>query len=310
MPHGSDEGLFWISFEDMLQYFDCVDVCKIRDNWTEARVAAVLPPFALGPSEVVTLAVFSPTELDLCVYQKTSRDFSSAGSHQSLVDLCIILFRSVPNTSRPDLLSIVKHSRRSVRGNVSLSVLVEEGVYIAVVTAFNHWRGGGGRQYTSESQYPSYVLAVHSSRAVMMEQLPMTEFLLADAIIWMTITNGKTHTGIPGISIYYVSHEMAGLLVVAENRRQDMHLLVNCDCSESFNVVSTRGLLCTTDVVPPCHRQVVAILTQLEGNDGFSVSHRLNFRTMVDNGDGGYGAQHMPELGQDLIGLHCPRPIT
>ena len=58
------------------------------------------------------------------------------------------------------------------------------------------------------------------------------------------------------------------------------------------------------------NRQVVIVLTQLEGSDGFSVSHRLNFRTMVDNGDGDYGAQHMPELGKDLFGLHSPRPIT
>ena len=55
------------------RYFDCVDVCKIRDDWTEARVASVLPPFAGGPNEVVSITVFSPTELDLCVYQKTSR---------------------------------------------------------------------------------------------------------------------------------------------------------------------------------------------------------------------------------------------
>lgn len=36
-------------------------------------MTSVLPPFAGGPSEVVSMAVFSPTELDLCVYQKTSR---------------------------------------------------------------------------------------------------------------------------------------------------------------------------------------------------------------------------------------------
>ena len=76
-----------------------------------------------------------------------------------------------------------------------------------------------------------------------------------------------------------------------------------------FPIVS---LLITMHIITSMYfnRQVVVILTQLEGSDGFSVSHRLNFRTMVDNGDGDYGAQHMPELGKDLFGLHSPRPIT
>ena len=58
-----------------------MDVCKIRDDWTEARVASILPPFAGGPSEIVSITVFSPTELDLCAYQKTSR----------LVKLCVTM---------------------------------------------------------------------------------------------------------------------------------------------------------------------------------------------------------------------------
>lgn len=65
-------------------------------------------------------------------------------------------------------------------------------LYPVVVTSFSHWRSGGGKQ--TASPYPSYVLAVHSSRAVMIEQFPMTEFLLADAVTWMTVKNGKVHT--------------------------------------------------------------------------------------------------------------------
>ena len=68
-------------------------------------------------------------------------------------------------------------------------------------------------------------------------------------------------------------------------------------------------IICFNNFLYHLCRQVVVILTQLEGNDGFSVSHKLNFRTMVDNGDGGYGAQHMPELNENLIGLHSPRPM-
>ena len=55
----------------------------------------------------------------------------ASNSEHSLVDLCVILFRSVPNTSRPELLSIITQSKRAVKGSVSFSVLVEEGVYIA-----------------------------------------------------------------------------------------------------------------------------------------------------------------------------------
>lgn len=43
----------------------------------------------------------------------------------------------MPNTSPPQLISIIGHSKRSVKGSVSFSVLVEEGAYIAGVSLLN-----------------------------------------------------------------------------------------------------------------------------------------------------------------------------
>ena len=30
MSGGGDDGVFWIAFQDVLQYFDCIDICKVN----------------------------------------------------------------------------------------------------------------------------------------------------------------------------------------------------------------------------------------------------------------------------------------
>ncbi|XP_031551035.1 calpain-15-like [Actinia tenebrosa] len=317
MAHGAEEGVFWISLADFMNYFDSVDVCKIREDWADVRVTGCFPPFALGPAKVAMATVFAPTELDLCLFQAGIRGV--AENKRSPLDLLIVVCRSTAaGDSSPKPVSFVMRSKRQVKSSVMCSGILEEGTYMIVCTAFNHWTISSDRELadpelikavTDEDSFPSYVLAIHSSRAVLVEQVPMPENCLADFMLDVVIKNGKTHGGISGVTCYFLAKGMAGLIVVAENRRPNHHLYVDCDCSESFNIVSTRGSLVVADSVPPLHRQVLILLTQLEGADGFAVSHKLSFRVMENNGFGSYGSHHIPPLSPLTAGLHRARPL-
>lgn len=301
MAHGAEEGVFWISLEDMMEYFDVVDVCKVRPNWTEVRLGG---KFTCGQNDVgaVRMHVFSPTDVDLCLFQKSNR--GSLVDSIATLDIWLGVYRAVEGAAQPRPVSYVAHSPRKIKPSVGCNVFLEAGTYLITPSAFNHL-------HTSSSALapPHYSLTIHSSQPVFVEHIQAATCTYADALFLLCEKHGKRHEGIPGVTCYYLSKGMSGLVIAAENRRTDMFLQLDCNCSDSFNIVSSRGSLETHDVVPPHHRQIVILLTQLEGNQGYSVSHKLKFRTSKDNGLGGMTANQMPALTTDLRGIHAPIPL-
>ncbi|XP_075234504.1 calpain-D-like [Lycorma delicatula] len=308
MPHGASDGVFWISFEDVLKYFDCIDICKVRaSGWNEVRLRGTLPPLSsIDHLSCVLLTVLEPTEAEFTLFQEGQRN--SEKSQRSQLDLCVVVFRTRSPAS-PEVGRLVEHSKRQVRGFVGCHKMLERDLYILVCLAFNHWHTG----MDDPANYPEYVLAIHSSKRLLVEQISPPAYILADAIISLTLAKGQRHEGREGMTAYYLTKGWAGLVVMVENRHENKWIHVKCDCQESYNVVSTRGELRTVDSVPPLHRQVIIVLTQLEGSGGFSIAHRLTHRLANSSGLhdwGPPGSSHCPPIDKQVEGLHSPRLIT
>ncbi|XP_050682748.1 calpain-D [Leptidea sinapis] len=307
-----DQGVFWISFDDVLKYFDCIDICKVRAGWHEVRLAGTLPPMSSTRHlTCLLLTATQPTEVDFTLFQEGQRN--SAKSQRSQLDLCVVVFRtkSGPNAQVGKL---VAHSKRQVRGFVGCHKMLEKGFYLVVCLAFNHWHTG--LELADSASWPRHVLAAHSSKPLAVVRPPLHPHILADAIIGLTLARGQRHEGRQGMTAYYLTKGWAGLVVMVENRHTDKWIHVKCDCQESYNVVSTRGELKTIDSVPPLHRQVIIVLTQLEGSGGFSIAHRLTHRLAAGGRLQDWAPrtddepQHRPPIHRRLIGLHAPRLIT
>ncbi|XP_050720657.1 calpain-D-like isoform X2 [Eriocheir sinensis] len=306
LPQGGSDGVFWISFMDVLKYFDCIDICKVHSHWSEVRVTGSLPTLADRRALTPTLiTVLEPTEVEFTLFQEGHRN--SENSQRSPLDLCVVLFRTTA-TATPTVGALVKHSKRQVRGFVGCHAMLEPGAYIAVCLAFNHWHTG----LDVSDGYPGYVLAIHSSKRVAVEQITALPSLLADSLVNLCLAKGQRHEGRQGMTVYYLTKGWAGLVVMVENRHPDKCIQVMCDCRESYNVVSTRAQLKTVDSVPPLHRQVIIVLTQLESSGGFSIAHRLTHRPSHSAGLhdwGPPGTNHDPAIDGLTHGLHSPRPI-
>ncbi len=314
LDRDSIQGVFWIQFEDFLKFFSSVDICKLYANWFETRMSSYFYPQNSKSFVAYTLIVCETCEINISLYHKTAKD-----RIQCDLDMGFVVFKLNDHSASCffSLGDVAMASKHTIRKFLSKEEVFEPGQYLIIPFSFNFW-------HMPQSSQDLYNLVIHTSRGVYLEEEEHNSELLADALIQLCIKKGKHEsTGHQGTRIYYSTNDwFSGFIVVAENHNvenSNIHFQVQMDCQNSSNVVSTRRTLLTLDSVPPMHRQILLVLTQLESTCSYCIqiarSHRLTTNPYLNTWPGenrvtdNVKRAHKPALTQDVFALHTPRPI-
>ncbi|VDM64023.1 unnamed protein product [Angiostrongylus costaricensis] len=100
-------------------------------------------------------------------------------------------------------------------------------------------------------------LVIHSSKPIFADMLPCAASVYTDSLVQLVLKEGTVHSSLPGVYPRYVTNDFAGLLLMVDNALDDMWVHVRAECSNSLNVLSSRGALDVADSIPPLSRQVL-----------------------------------------------------
>ncbi|KAH3841104.1 hypothetical protein DPMN_114561 [Dreissena polymorpha] len=250
MVQGGGMGVFWIALDDLIKYFDSVDICKVRPDWHEIRVKGSFPRNAAIPPKITKIKVYCTTDLEIGIFQESERGVEN---HKGMLDICVLILQET-SSEHHAFGKLVKSSRRELKSFVGCNVMLEPGDYYVLPLAFNHWsfhdEVGAGRDY---------VMAIHSSKVVAIEEIePGQEkhkYAYANAIMQLALGKGIKEELRKGVNCYSLMYGWSGGLFVVENQLSSQSVHVRCNCSDSSNLVSTRGTLTTVDSIPPKHMQ-------------------------------------------------------
>jgi len=266
-----DMGIFWMAFEDVIQYFSQVEVCRVHQHWKEIRCRGWLPS-ALGPGEAFDLTVFRKTQVDIVVWQEKHITREAAlGARSTNVDvgLAVLRRRGIDANGQPEY-ELVEYIERTNFDDCSAEMILEGGfVYRLVPVSY------GLLQEVSPRRC---VLAVHSVQVVEVQKVPSSWHEIASGAFEgcrklgrkrpvMTFNGGPE----PGLQQFVRFEEGCGCCIAVENTSSSMAAL-QFDASDCAGCSFSRGTSMAVIAVPPCSRQIVMGIATNPGASRYAIA--------------------------------------
>lgn len=209
-----------------------------------------------------------------------------------LTDLLVLALKRDSGPSAVGGWRVVAASGREVRMSVTLEATLSAGRYLLLPLSL---RPRSGRH---AAPLP-YVLRVGSAKPLLCEATAASSNDVRAGLAGYLRMSGERHAAFDGMVMYSL-HDAAGWLSYAENTTAMMRFTLTLDHEGSFNVLPSRGGLCSFDVLPPGRGQLLQALSIASNEDGSRMQCRTQFQADMTSSE-----THSPDAGS----IHLPIPL-
>eukprot|EP00049_Salpingoeca_infusionum_P022501 m.7141 g.7141 ORF g.7141 m.7141 type:complete len:980 (-) comp5219_c0_seq2:525-3464(-) len=267
-PSQSAAGVFWVSFTDLLRFFDNVEVCKVRDDWEEVRLEGEFGCSAIDVTSGFLTRLVAPTQLELCLYQGGLRGVGSSDIPQ---DMGVMVF-CVPEGKELAHAEFVAASQRQVSTQHTFETPVLDRLdahYLIVPFSLNGIVGEGNRH--------RFVLAALSTRPILIEPYDINSELLGRYMVSMIKALGTEANPFEQdqLNMYFYKYDTMFAVV---NINLQFHMIVEIRVKKYSNFVCTRGAMDVVACVSPLCQMFVAGYTRQVPEHPVEIEFQFSFR--------------------------------
>lgn len=291
-------GLFFISLDDFLHFFEACTICRIRsESWHETRALVQLPADGGPPCFGMLLEVFDTTECSLSMTQPEERVRKGPFCDPALGSTACVGFavlRLGPDVDRSGDAVAIAHMR--CRATVSTDCWLQAGSMYLVVPLSLH-----------EGRLPvPVVFACVSSRLVVVSRRGLSRSAAKSAWVAYARAGAKGDAkDFHGGKLHLARASGGAIVGLAENRSASQHYRVELSF-ESEGLRYTRGAAGSADWLAPGQGQIVQICVPDRcpgGSTGWKSSQAYEMRHVWRPPK----PLHSPELpSSDADDLHTP----
>jgi len=309
------DGVFWISFSDMLKYFSAIEVCKLHDDWHDTRLSSFFgaTPHAIRPAfSMFLISANRPTWLLLQLIQEDERGASGEDIDYHYADMALFIAQAkyatgakpeencddgIPLFSDELILQPKNHKFNSctfptISRNVHCETFLTEtsDAYIAMPITFNAKRS------------KKFVFSCYSANPVLIRELNFNDSILA-SVAQQAIKSKDDFKVFEEHCFFYSGTHNDSIWFFVVNSHPTQTFEISLTINKSVNLLPSRGSMVTMDHIPPLHQQILNVLSITLGSNGFS--YALKYSYQYHEGE--------PELQIHVPGIskfHEPTPIT